>query len=1070
MKRTVSTAKLSAPPDPIRQSARRSGRMKWILVALLAGLMLVAAGPTLVGLSSFRHRLPLTRMRGFQNRIEVGSASLGWFSPAILRDLKFYDNDGQPFLEVGETRDERTLLEQVLHPRRPPRISARDTLITLRLRPDGSNVEDALRPVREYTGRRPPEPETMHSQGATLRIIDTVTGETTEWRDADLKITRPPSYSDPNTLELSVHPSNGPAGAVLKVHARWNEISGSAFGDLHVDVEGEGLPLADLKPLLRRLAGARPLPDFDLTGNAQLSLKAELPQGLSTSPAGQASGSLQLSEISLSLPQLLGADRFHSAASSLAFDTAITASQLELRSLEVRSEGVTATGKGTVGTGEQLGTVIAPVSLSGQVDLAQMARKFPRAFQGPDRPQLESGDFTFRLEGQPPATETPGSRWTLTAGTPLIRATLPSGEAVEWTSPIDVSVAVQQQAGTWRCDQLQIETPLLVLQGTPTEQGLRLSGDADLAKLASHLPGVVEPQTATLSGQVVLSGEVGWPRDGIVPVTTEVTLRDLEYRRLETRFEERALPQPPATSTDDQTSPPLPNDTPDPAATPADPGLRDGTPPAPGDTSPPRPGMDGDGPPLGRNALPGGRPPLSRPPQPLPLLGPAERRAQRAANRAAGQADRAARRDARREAIAEQRAERAAEAAARAAERDSIVYERVPVSEWQTVLRDPQVRFASQATLDFPGRVLTITRAELAATGVRSLSQGEVTGLLKTNEVSVQGQISTTLADLEQVLARQTRVPLELDGQQEFSFQVRGPLASPQVQVTGGWERAAAAGLVAGPARFTAGYNDHVLELQPATFSLSGGEMHVGGRVDLTQSSPTVEIPAGPICTNVALTQQICNGWMQYIAPMVSQAARAEGIFSLSLDETLFTPQDLAHARLSGRLEIPVGRILPGPLFEQLGQLIAPIEAAARRGGLLGDLLSTETPLALMHDQVIDFELHDGRIHHTPALVELRKVAISTSGSVGLDQSLDITAVLLFPTPWVERLPFLAGPGGQGLVIPVGGTLKKPRVEPGTVKRIVRELGTGALGDLLDGVLPGNLPIPQLPRLRLPGR
>jgi hypothetical protein len=233
-----------------------------------------------------------------------------------------------------------------------------------------------------------------------------------------------------------------------------------------------------------------------------------------------------------------------------------------------------------------------------------------------------------------------------------------------------------------------------------------------------------------------------------------------------------------------------------------------------------------------------------------------------------------------------------------------------------------------------------------------------------------------------------------------------------------------------------------------------------------------VEIPAGPVCTNVALTQQICNGWMQYIAPMVSQAARAEGIFSLSLDETRLTPQELAHAQLSGRLEIPAGRVLPGPLFEHLGQLIAPIEAAARRGGLMADLLSTEKPLAVMQNQVIDFELHDGRIHHTPALVELRKVAISTSGSVGLDQTLDITAVLLFPTNWVERLPFLAGPGGQGLVIPVGGTLKKPRVEPGTAKRILRELGTGALGDLLDGVLPGNLPIPQLPfpRRRLPGQ
>jgi hypothetical protein len=643
---------------------------------------------------------------------------------------------------------------------------------------------------------------------------------------------------------------------------------------------------------------------------------------------------------------------------------------------------------------------------------------------------------------------------------------------VEWKSPIDVSVAIQQQAGEWRCDQLQIETPLLVLQGTPTDQGLRMSGNADLARLASHLPGVVEPQTATLSGLMSLSGEVGWPRDGIIPVTTEVTLRDLEYRRLETRFEERARPQRPAATTVDQSSPPTPNDVTDLTSTPAEPGLRGGTPPAPGDTSPPRPGLDGDGPPVDRNTRPGGGPLLAPPPQPLPLLGPAERRAQRAANRAAGQADRAARRDARREAIAEQRAERASEAAARAAERDSIEYEKVPVTEWQTILRDPQVRFASQATLDVPAKVLKFSRAELSATGVRSLSQGEVTGLLRTNEVTLEGQVSTTLAELEPVLARKTPVPLELDGQQEFSFQIRGPLASPDVRVTGGWERAAAAGLVAGPAQFTAQLKDRVFELQPTTFALSGGEMYVAARANLATQPVVLEIPAGPVCTNVALTQQICNGWMQYIAPMISQAARAEGVFSLALDETRLAPQDLNHGQVSGRLEIPAGRVLPGPLFEQLGQLITPIEAAARRGGLMGDLLSTEKPLAMLNDQVIDFELHDGRIHHTPALVELRKVAISTSGSVGLDQTLDITAVLLFPTEWVQRLPFLAGPNGQGLVIPVGGTLKKPRVEPGTAKRILKELGTGALGDLLDGVLPGNLPMPQfpLPRRRFPGQ
>ncbi|MCY2966636.1 MAG: hypothetical protein NT069_23905, partial [Planctomycetota bacterium] len=101
--------------------------------------------------------------------------------------------------------------------------------------------------------------------------------------------------------------------------------------------------------------------------------------------------------------------------------------------------------------------------------------------------------------------------------------------------------------------------------------------------------------------------------------------------------------------------------------------------------------------------------------------------------------------------------------------------------------------------------------------------------------------------------------------------------------------------------------------------------------------------------------------------------------------ETQLSVGELSTAQLSGRLEIPEGRVLPGPLFDQLGEVVGLIESAIRRIGASGDLLQLDKPLATISNQAIDFELHDGRLFHSLAVVQLRKVAVGTVGSVGLD-------------------------------------------------------------------------------------
>jgi hypothetical protein len=206
----------------------------------------------------------------------------------------------------------------------------------------------------------------------------------------------------------------------------------------------------------------------------------------------------------------------------------------------------------------------------------------------------------------------------------------------------------------------------------------------------------------------------------------------------------------------------------------------------------------------------------------------------------------------------------------------------------------------------------------------------------------------------------------------------------------------------------------------------------------------------------VELTDEVCDTWIKFIAPILSQATRAEGRFSVDLDETQFAVADPAAADLTGRLTIARGQVLPGPLFTEIGGLVSNIVSAAT-GNSPRDFIGLDTPLVRLDRQEIKFELKDHRMYHSPVEFKARDLIIRTRGSVGTDQTLDLVAELSFSDQLLSRARFLGAYRERPMVLPIRGTLRKPKLDPQVVARLAAEFGQNAVQGIINRGLEGFL-------------
>jgi hypothetical protein len=219
------------------------------------------------------------------------------------------------------------------------------------------------------------------------------------------------------------------------------------------------------------------------------------------------------------------------------------------------------------------------------------------------------------------------------------------------------------------------------------------------------------------------------------------------------------------------------------------------------------------------------------------------------------------------------------------------------------------------------------------------------------------------------------------------------------------------------------------------------------------------------LITDARMDPPVAWGVLAYVAPVLADATRTSGRFSLVLDGARLPVGDPAAGALSGTLAMHEVVIGPGPLVRNLF------------ASLPGDL--PPPPAVRVADEShVRFRLAERRVFHEGLEFGLplpgpgRRLDVQSSGSVALDdQSLDLKLVLPIPADLRQDRPLLAALAGKTISLGVAGKLGQPEVVfDGSILRTAGEVARDLIGQVRGGRPAAQGPIPgPVPGIAGPG-
>jgi hypothetical protein len=965
--------------------------LRAILTAVSVILLLVIFAPQIASWTSYRHELPRFRLPGFEQEIRVGRALLSWWGPIELWDIELDAPDGKPFVKIAHVLENRSVWDLVMRPTEPFHIRLEKLEVNALLRADGSNVEDALKPVLGHPKRQRRE-KTLEVVDGILRATDTATGRQVEWNKIAVKATTEPEGTIPNRLRLRAELADAPDTEPLEADVVWSSASrkeDKSFGEWKAVIKAGNLPVEALGPLLGRVA-----PGLELSGALSVDLRLNSGGGAESTGDEQLAGDCRLAtrDLQVTWPERLGTDHPKLEKTSLHLKFSTDRARCRVEKLVAVTDICRLDGSGafpvrtTAAASDVRHEIGKPqdvnFSMRGAIDLVALVHMLPQTLPMREETELTDGKVTFELAS---LSQDERSGWAGRIETTRLAGEV-AGERVEWDRPLALSFDLHEERGHLQIDALECVSDVVRITGRGNSDGGHFEAGCDLSRLAERLGQFFDTAARQMRGKLTVAVDLGRDAEQCLIVDARADVENLLLRQHERRMVERRRGEIQLVDVE----------------------------------------------------VPAGPPPL-RPGEVL------DRRAMQARKKAEREAERETRR---REKEARKKAE-------------EIVM--VPVEGWKTVWSEPRMALTGRARYVPEKNFLEIPRIEVVSDALHLTTRGRLTELFASPRLDLDGETSIDMARLVERFRETVGPHLQMTGKETRRFSIHGPLRSPVVaasprpivpqEMTGeaslGFQSADLYGLQAGTADMDLALADGAVTLRPVAIAVSGGKLNLAAQALLNSGPVRVVVPAGPIIENVELTDEVCDTWLKYIAPIVSQATRAEGRFSVDLDETRFAVADPTAADLSGRLTIARGQVLPGPLFTEIGGLVGKIVAAAS-GNSPRDFIGLDTPLVHIDRQEIKFKLKDRRMYHTPVEFKVRDLVIRTRGSVGTDQTLDLVAEISFSDQLLSRARFLSAYRDRPLVLPIQGTLRKPKLDPQVVGRLAAEFGQNAVQGIIN--------------------
>ncbi len=485
---------LAAPYEP---PTRRS-RQRWILLLGLPAL-LVACAPIITAQTGLRHIVAGAVLAKGQGSLRIGSASLGWFSPVELSNVEWRDADGDRMLLVPKLTLDRSLGQLLIGPTQLGTIRLEQPELNVRLRSDGSNVEDVLAPWLEPTEEAIRWSMALEVRDGKITLHDTPTGHTWYVEPVAVRFAaapdNPSSTDLPSTvLTLSTKIPRSVATQPSRDGHLAVELNIASQGESYLTIHSQMLPLA-----LFESVTARCLPLAHLGGSLTSQLKISWTSD-DASPGFSLRGQTTIDQLEISRTAC-GEDLLRLARLEFPCQLQLQGDRLRVDQLHIRCDvgELSAQGAFNIGKGTSIDSGTAAANhfqLQGRIDLAPIARMVPGVLNIRPGTTITSGVAELTLRTSREGAEERGEGPVQRGGGPVQRwegslvmqglTGEADGHQVTWDQPIRVEL-VARQADELAIERLLCESDFFQLQAAGNWRELTATGSFDLKKLVTRL-------------------------------------------------------------------------------------------------------------------------------------------------------------------------------------------------------------------------------------------------------------------------------------------------------------------------------------------------------------------------------------------------------------------------------------------------------------------------------------------------------------------------------------------------------------------------------------------------------
>jgi hypothetical protein len=361
--------------------------------------------------------------------------------------------------------------------------------------------------------------------------------------------------------------------------------------------------------------------------------------------------------------------------------------------------------------------------------------------------------------------------------------------------------------------------------------------------------------------------------------------------------------------------------------------------------------------------------------------------------------------------------------------------------------REPRVHLTGHGVYDLLKDSFQIVHLYLESPTLCCEAAGQIAALRGDMELSLEGKLTYDLEKLEPQLRPYLGAGVKLTGRDVRPFHIAGALAGPSSLLSRlrgeadlSWQSLQAMGCQIGAADLKGRLADGWFRTAPIEATLNQGRLRLEPSLHLDPGPLEVSLAKGRLIDRARLTPAACASALGYALPVLADVAQAEGELSLDLESGRVPLADSARSQMSGRLIVHSAQVSAGPLVRELSVL-----------------LKGPATLTLARNNVVPFQVVNGRVYHSGLELHFPELTIRTSGSVGLDGSLSLVAEMPVPPKWLGSSKLARAVAGQTIRLPIGGTLSKPKIDERALReasaRFARDAGENAIRQEMDGKL-----------------